>query len=184
MMKRNQIFLPLFMGLTALVFVAGTLVSWSYTAGSPDACTGSPADKASCAQPSCHEGSAVFKTGLITSNIPEEGYIPGKTYTITGTAYGSPTAKRFGFQISPQSLTGELLGKMVLSDKTQTMLTGKGKYITQKDLGVEGRAYKSWSFNWIAPKAGTGKVTFYGCFLVGGKVEGIFTSKLDVQEAT
>lgn len=182
---RNKSFLIIAVtaGLAFGLLAITHLTSWSYTAGSPDACTGSPADKASCAQPSCHEGSAVFKTGLITSNIPETGYVPGTTYKITGTAFGSATAKRFGFQISPQSATGQLLGKMVVTNKQETKLTGKGKYITQKDLGVEGRAYKSWSFNWIAPAAGTGKVTFYGCFLVGGKVEGIFTSKLEVNEA-
>jgi hypothetical protein len=164
------------------IILGSTFVSWSYTAGSPDACTGSPADKATCAQPSCHEGSAVYKAGLITSNIPEAGYVPGTTYTITGTVFGSTSAKRFGFQISPQNQTGQLLGTMIVTNSKETKLTKKGKYITQKDLGVEGRAYKSWSFNWKAPAAGTGKVTFYGCFLVGGKTEGIFTSRLEVPE--
>lgn len=156
--------------------------SWSYTAGSPNACTGSPADKQTCAQAECHEGTAIFKDGLIKSNIPAEGYTPGTTYTITATAYGSTTAKRFGFQVSPQSISGELLGTLIVTNPAETKLTGKGKYITQKDMGVDGRAYKSWSFKWTAPKVGTGKVVFYGCFLIGGKVEAIFTSKLAANE--
>lgn len=156
--------------------------SWSYTAGSPNGCTGSPGDKKTCAQPECHEGTVVYKDGLIKSNIPSEGYTPGATYTITATAIGSTTATRFGFQVSPQSQTGELLGTMTVTNTAETKLTGKGKYITQKDMGVEGRAYKSWSFKWTAPKAGTGKVVFYGCFLVGGKVEAMFNSKLSVNE--
>lgn len=170
---------------TMVAGVAMTLLSqnsWSYTAGSPNACTGSPADKQSCAQPECHKGSAIFKDGLLKSNIPAEGYTPGATYTVTATAIGSTTATRFGFQVSPQSVTGELLGTMTVTNSAETKLTGKGKYITQKDMGVEGRAYKSWSFKWTAPKAGTGKVSFYGCFLVGGKVEAIFTARMDIKE--
>jgi hypothetical protein len=156
--------------------------SWSYTAGSPTACTGSPADKKTCAQAECHKGTALFKDGLIKSNIPAEGYTPGASYTITATAIGSTSATHFGFEVSPQSLTGELLGTMTVTNTAETKLISKGKYITQKDLGIEGRAYKSWSFKWTAPKAGTGKVTFYGSFLIGGKVEAILTSKMDVKE--
>jgi hypothetical protein len=156
--------------------------SWSYTAGSPNACTGSPADKQSCAQPECHKGSAIFRDGLIKSNIPAEGYTPGTTYTITATAIGSTSATRFGFQLSPQSPTGTLLGTMTVTNSAETKLTGKGKYITQKDMGVTGRAYKSWSFKWTAPAAGTGKVVFYACFLIGGKPEAIFTSKMESAE--
>ncbi len=182
-MKRSQI-----VKLMLVLVAAGVMVtlmaqtSWSYTAGSPNGCTGSPADGHTCAQAECHKGTAVFKEGLIKSNIPADGYTPGASYTITATAIGGATSSRFGFQVSPQSPTGELLGTMTVINNAETKLTGKGKYITQKDMGVTGRAYKSWSFKWTAPAAGKGKVTFYGCFLVGGKPEAIYSAKMEVKE--
>ena len=43
---------------------------------------------------------------------------------------------------------------------------GSGKYITHvHPTGTTGTANsKTWSFNWTAPAAGTGDVTFYGAF--------------------
>ena len=182
-MKTKNIFKIIVLSSVAVittVMISGT--SWSYTAGSPNACTGSPGDKQTCAQPDCHSGTPVYKDGLVKSNIPAEGYTPGATYTITATAIGSTNAKRFGFQVSPQNQAGALMGTMTVTNTAETKLTGKGKYITQKDMGVEGRAYKSWSFKWTAPPAGSGSVVFYACFLIGGKPEAIITSKLSAAE--
>jgi hypothetical protein len=164
------------------IIVISVFTSFSYTVGSPDKCTGSPGDRATCAQNECHEGSAAFKAGLITSDIPATGFIAGTTYTIKATVTGSANSKKFGFQISPQSPTGELLGKMTLISKAETALSGKGKYINQTDLGVDGNVSKSWTFKWTAPSSGE-KVTFYGCFLVGGRKELIYSSKLEVSKA-
>lgn len=132
--------------------------------GSPNARTGSPGDgNNTCATSGCHTGSAVqTRDGLITSNIPVEGYTAGQTYTITATARS--TRNNFGFQISPQSLSGTRLGTMIITNSAETKLTGSGKYITQTNTATGVNGVKSWSFNWIAPAAGTGNVTFYGCF--------------------
>ncbi len=132
--------------------------------GSPNARTGSPGDGGNtCAISGCHTGSAVqTRAGIITSNIPVEGYTPGQRYTITATTQS--TRNNFGFQISPQSLTGTRLGTMIITNASETKLTGTGKYITQTNTATGVNGVKSWSFDWTAPAAGTGSVTFYGCF--------------------
>ncbi len=122
--------------------------------------TGSPGDSLkNCT--SCHGGKAVNVNGWITSNIPTSGYTPGQTYTIT-TTNTEKDGTRFGFEVSPQNLAGDLLGKMIITDSVQTKLVGSDKYITYTANGVDGQGFKSWSFNWIAPIAGKGDVVFYG----------------------
>ena len=166
------------------VLTAGSLLpGFSYTSGSPDGCTGSPADKATCAQKECHNGKAVFKPDMITSTVGSQGYVPGSTYSFVATVQGIATSRKFGFQVSPQTATGKLMGKMSLINASETKLTGKGKYINQKDLGVDGKGSRSWSFKWTAPAKGSGPVTFYGCFLVGGKTELIYNTTLTINEA-
>lgn len=124
--------------------------------------TGSPGDGyKNCSN--CHGGMAVTKEGWITSDIPEEGYVPGETYTITATnsAMGST---RFGFCVSPQALNGDLLGALLITDTLRTKLVGDNKYVTYRADGVEGVDSNVWVFDWVAPKAGTGNVVFYGAF--------------------
>lgn len=124
--------------------------------------TGSPGDSSkNCT--TCHGGVATPKDGWITSNIPDEGYTPGQTYTIkaTNTAMGST---RFGFEVSPQKLNGDLMGTMIITDTARTKLVGNDKYITYKSDGVDGIDSNSWIFNWVAPQAGSGEVVFYGAF--------------------
>jgi hypothetical protein len=174
------------LSLTSAIIIAAsaiTFTSYSYNSGSPEACTGSPADKGTCAKPECHKGTASFKAGLITSTIPVAGYTAGQVYTVTAKVTGAANAKKFGFQVSPQNSTGKVLGTMTTVNTTETKLTNKGKYICHKDLGTDGKGSKTWTFKWTAPAAGTGKVTFYGCFLIGGKPEIMYTSKLEIKEA-
>jgi hypothetical protein len=147
--------------------------------------TGSPGDTLkNCT--SCHGGTAVKVDGWITSNIPADGYISGETYTIT-TTNTEAEGTRFGFEISPQNIAGDLLGTMIISDSVQTKLTGNNKYITYTANGIEGIGLKTWKFKWIAPKPGTGEVVFYGGFNsnFNGHKEGdkTFLSILKVQES-
>lgn len=113
----------------------------------------------------CHNTySAITSAGWITSNIPASGYVPGSTYTITATATYSGLVK-FGFQISPQNASGTKLGTLVITDATNTQLIGSSKYVEHKLAGTTGTTgFHTWNFNWIAPAAGSGPVTFYGAF--------------------
>lgn len=125
--------------------------------------TGSPGDSMkNCT--ACHGGDATFYEGWIESNIPSTGYVPGQIYTIT-TTNTELEGTRFGFQISPQNDKGDLLGEIIVTDSIQTQLVGGKKYLTYTENGVDGKdGSKTWTFNWKAPEAGTGKVTFYGAY--------------------
>ena len=177
----KKIFFSLFTILLIILIIFSVQVN-SFTNGNPPGCTGSPSDKMNCAT-NCHNGS-IIKTeiGWITSNIPETGYIPDSVYTITCTAKGEATSEKFGFEASPQFTTGKLAGKMILINTNETKLVGSGKYITQIAAGVTSLGSKTWSFKWIAPVKGSGDLSFYAAFLIGGKPQTAVTSSLEIKE--
>jgi hypothetical protein len=154
----KKIVLSLF--LSFVVFSVFNLLSpnaISNPTGAPAGNTGSPSDGTTCAE-SCHGGSAVTQAGLITSTIPTAGYTPGTTYTITASISGSGNK---GFQVSPQNTAGTLLGSLIAG--TGSQIVGI-KYVTHSSAKSSTAA--SWTFQWIAPAAGTGSVTFYGAFAI------------------
>lgn len=142
----------------------------SSTSAAPAGRTGSPGDggpSQSCARSGCHTGGSNPVSGSanasITSTIPATGYIPGQTYTITGFVQATGLQK-FGFQISPQNTAGTQRGTNVITDATNTQLVGGNKYVTHRTAGTAGNGSRTWSFNWVAPAAGTGEFSFYGAF--------------------
>lgn len=113
----------------------------------------------------CHSGSAAEQqAGWITSDIPETGYVPATTYTITAKANGEGSST-FGFQISPQNSLGNILGTLV-NTGSETKLTSGTDYVTHTSSGLSGQDSKTWTFDWTAPEAGSGEVVFYGAFNV------------------
>ena len=147
-------------GLTGFVmmmagFSGSTLKS---SGGAPAGYTNSPADGKNCSQ--CMGGSAVNVNDWITSDVPATGYVPGSTYTISATATGSGNK---GFQISPQDNAGNLIG--TLTAGAGNKLVGSGKYVTH--TAAQSAATYTWNFQWTAPPAGVGNVTFYGSIAVG-----------------
>ena len=111
----------------------------------------------------CHSGSvAEQQEGWISSDIPETGYLPANTYTITATAIGAGYSK-FGFQISAQNSTGDILGTLVNTGSETKLISGTS-YITHTSEGLSGQDSKVWSFDWTAPESGSGEVVFYGAF--------------------
>lgn len=172
----NRKYVPLIpvlgLGLFMLFSAFGGDENSDYPGGSPAGYTGSPGDGHDCT--ACHGGSTSFEPGWITSDIPAEGYTPGITYNLTVTVSGSGDK---GFQVSPQDLSGNQLGILVAG--TGTHLNGGTKYVNQNSKSTANPAI--WNFQWIAPDAGTGEVTFYGAFTVNKPVTK--TSTLIVQEA-
>ena len=130
--------------------------------GAPSGKTGSPADASNCT--GCHSGTATTSAGLITSNVPVTGYIPGTTYNITATVSVTGINK-FGFEVSPQSTAGVKKGTLVVTSPTETQLIGSGKYITHKSTGTAGVGSRTWTFDWTAPAAGSGNLKLYGAFV-------------------
>jgi len=130
-----------------------------YSGGSPGAKTGSPTDGSTCTQ--CHGGTAITASNWISSSIPEEGYVPGETYTITlkGT---HPGVVRFGFELTAEDNTGAKSGIFTITNTTQTKLVNNNKSVTHKAGGLapDGNS-KTWEFDWTAPAEGSGEITFY-----------------------
>lgn len=125
--------------------------------GAPAGNTNSPGDGQNCTH--CMGGTATAVTGWITSDIPVTGYLPGSTYTITVTATG---AGKKGFEVSPQTVAGALVG--TLTAGTGNKLVGTGKYVTHNASLSSNPAV--WTFQWTAPAGGAGDVTFYGSIAV------------------
>ena len=163
-MKRIVIyFLP---AVITLFFIYGFGGDAKWPGGSPGGYTGSPGDGKNCTQ--CHGGNASTELGWITSDIPPEGYIPGETYMITVTVSGSGDK---GFEVSPQDKSGNLLGTLIAG--TGTHLVSGNKAVTQNSASSANP--KVWQFEWTAPEAGTGDVTFYGAFTVNKPVTKLST---------
>jgi hypothetical protein len=151
----------LLLTIACIVIIAG-LFAFSdplkNSSGAQPGHTGSPGDGKNCTF--CHGGTAQSISEVFSSNIPASGYTPGETYVITVATNGSG---RKGFQVSPQNISGTLLGTLTAGIGNQ--LTGGGKYITHSS-GVTSPSAQ-WSFSWTAPPTGTGNVVFYGAFVIG-----------------
>lgn len=127
--------------------------------GAPEPASGGPAESgATCAQPSCHGGTAITVTDRMTTNIPTEGYTPGTTYNVTVSFSGEGDK---GFMFSAQNASGVFKGTPISGSGSQVKSTN---YITHS-AAISSTA-ATWAFQWIAPAAGTGDVNLYGAFAV------------------
>lgn len=157
-MKKTRKILVTSIGILAfgtILLLPNNITAFSSVA--PEKRTGSPGDGQNCS--GCHSGSAVVNLSEgITTDIPIEGYTPGETYTITvGGAITRPSKTRYGFQLSPQNASGDLLG--TLTAGSGSTLLGSGKYVGHN--GAVTTSNPSWSFSWTAPAENTGEVGFY-----------------------
>lgn len=150
----------------SIIFEQATQNVFSNVVGAQSKHTGSPADGQTCSDGvGCHGGTATPLSGLISSSVPLSGYLPDSTYSITATLFSSGVV-RFGFEISPQDLAGNLLGTLIITNPDSThFCAGSDKYVTHTKNGSSFPDHTAtWSFDWTAPAAGTGDVTFYGAF--------------------
>ena len=167
----------------AILFYPQATISLS--TGSPGGKTGSPADNADCMQ--CHSVLGTTSTlTTITSNIPFSGYVPGVTYTITANI--DTTSSLSGFEVTcEENTTNTKTGALFITNSTETQLVNNGNSVTHK---AAGNSMTTWSFDWEAPVAGTGDITFYGAFIeasypLGNNQGDLFSSTtLSFSEAT
>jgi len=127
-----------------------------YPNGAPAGYTGSPGDGQNCT--ACHNGTASTVQNWITSDVDPTGYLPGQTYTITVTVTG---AGNKGFEVSPQDQSGNFLGTIMMGSGCE-FAGGNPNYITHSSASNSNP--KIWTFQWVAPDAGSGPVTMYGAF--------------------
>ena len=147
--------------IAAIVF-AGSLISATLNSGgSPGGKSNSPLDGNNCSE--CHSGTVTQADNWITTNIPVSGYIPGNSYTITASGNHSGAVK-FGFELTSEDISAKS-GTFVITNATETQLTNGDASVTHTASGntASGGA-KTWNFDWTAPVAGTGDITFYGAF--------------------
>ncbi len=157
------------------------------SSGSPGGKTGSLADIQTCTQ--CHSGTNVPATDWISADIPEGGYMPNETYTITLTGDHNGVS-RFGFELTAEDISGIKKGTFIISDAAQTKLVNNNQSVTHTSSGLSPNGTtKNWSFNWTAPEEGSGEITFFaalnaadGNYSTSGDV--IYTSNLSVNENT
>ncbi|MGA2824077.1 MAG: choice-of-anchor V domain-containing protein [Bacteroidales bacterium] len=134
-----------------------------YSDGSPAGYTDSPHDGKDCSVSGCHSSTSALVSNYITTNIPSQGYTPGASYQITITVPGTNGDAK-GFEVSPQDSAGTILGSLTAGTGSK-LTAGNTGYITQSSAVSGSPAV--WVFDWTAPAAGTGQVTFYGAFISG-----------------
>lgn len=171
-----------------LVVLASGIIFTSeimHSDSSPGGYTGSPLDGKTCTR--CHAGTAIAQDSMITSNIPESGYVPGQTYTIT-VQLDYSSMNRCGFELTSETHFDKV-GTFKTIDGQGTQLLNFGRAITHSYLGNTPKdGSKTWKVDWVAPAKSTGQVTFYAAFNAAngdGSSRGdqIITSNLQVQEA-
>lgn len=153
----NLLKISVFVITLILIFVA-------YSTLPPGNRTGSPGDGgATCAGVGCHQyGPFTSQVSFISSTIPPSGYMPGDTYTITIFA-NFPGHTRYGFEISPQDINGNLIGQVIITNTTTTQLHPNGRDVVHTLQGTyaQGGSAIYWSFKWIAPTTLLDSTTFY-----------------------
>jgi hypothetical protein len=147
----------LFITVLTLVGVLSIAGLNSQPLGAPEPASGGPAEGgATCS--GCHGGTTTTVTDRMTTNIPTEGYTPGTTYNVTVSFSGTG---RKGFMFSAQNAGGSFKGTPISGTGSQVVFTN---YITHS-AAINSTA-ATWTFQWIAPAAGTGDVNLYGAFAV------------------
>ncbi len=147
--------------------------------GAPAGRSGGPAEGgATCAAgSSCHSpaSNTVINTLISTSPSLASGYIPGATYSITITVSGSGSK---GFQFSAQSSSGNPLGTLTVPASLQIL---QNRWVTHRSA-VSGSP-ATWTFNWVAPAAGSGTVGFYACG-ISGRNNSLVRQTLSIPQST
>lgn len=154
-------------GFLAIGIVAAfTSDLYSDSGGAPVARSGAPFES-TCATSSCHSGTLNSGPGsvMIESDAAGNTWVPGQTYNLTVTL-AQTGVQRWGFEVlSAYSAIQNLsIGTTVLTNSTETQIKtfSNKKYVTHRTAGNSGSTdQKVWTFQWQAPGADAGDVTFY-----------------------
>lgn len=142
----------------------------AFSSGPPPGYTRAPGEEPeACAE--CHLSPGDAGSGQISITAPST-YVPGQTYQITVTHTNpDPTRLRWGFQLTALDPSDEKAGELQNTSALTRIITGapsnNRQYIEHTTSpGVDGTfagqpGGASWTFNWTAPPADVGVVTFY-----------------------
>lgn len=145
----------------ACAFFAGTF-AYANSAGPQAGLAGAPGE-ADCT--SCHGGASGSGKLTIALSAGGTSYTGGQVVKVKVTLE-DPTAIRWGFQLTARKTgaTGESAGKLASADNnTQVETVGGADFISHTTPGTQRntRTSASWEFDWTAPAAGSGGVSFY-----------------------
>lgn len=162
------------------------LILFSYSGGSPGGKTGSTGDGGSTCT-GCHSGTAQPQSDWISTNIPELGFIPGETYTITATGVHEDVVK-FGFELTAEDPFGDKMGTFTITEASRTKLANANKSVTHTAGGntPSGDA-NTWTMDWTAPNPAPATIVFNAAFNAAngnGSTSGdvIYTTELSVSQ--
>ncbi|MFM7080246.1 MAG: choice-of-anchor V domain-containing protein [Bacteroidota bacterium] len=158
---------------------------------------GSPGET-TCNTSGCHTGNPLNASGgsivIDAPGLANGQYFPGATYPINVTVSRSGAAI-FGFGFEALRSSGANGGTLAITNATQTQLknavilgNSRTNVVHQLNAGVSSTGSKTFSFNWTAPVAGTGAVTFYAAGNAtngNGSTSGdfIYTTSLSLSES-
>lgn len=149
-------------GVLVLLFVTSTGNVFGLTGGPPDEKTGAPKES-TCASTGCHTGNVLNTSGgSLMLTIPEV-YEPGEVYTIVVNLSRAGQSK-WGFQMTALDANGASAGTFTADDAANTQVSeaNSKQYIKHTAKGTEGaNDAHSWEFEWTAPDADIGPITFY-----------------------
>ena len=139
----------------------------AFSSGPPPGYTRAPGEEPeACAE--CHLSPGDAGSGQISITAPPI-YVPGQTYQITVTHTNpDPTRLRWGFQLTALDPSDEKAGELLNINPVLTQIIqggpgGNRQYIEHAAGGtfINQTGGASWTFNWTAPPADVGVVTFY-----------------------
>ncbi|HSQ61114.1 MAG TPA: choice-of-anchor V domain-containing protein [Acidobacteriota bacterium] len=137
----------------------------AYSDVPPTGRTGAPGET-TCA--SCHGDLNDGQGTLALEGMPSS-YVPGQQYSLT-VSLTRAAATRWGFEVTSLFTTGSAYAGTLAAPSTRTLFqtkTGKGYVSHTTTLGEDGTYAGTsngpviWRFDWTAPAAGAGNVTFY-----------------------
>ena len=150
-------------GVLLLLFVVSTGSVFAFSAGPPDEKTGAP-NETTCAQAGCHAGNDLnVSGGSLMLTIPET-YIPSEVYTIV-VNLSRAGQSRWGFEMTALDADGARAGTFATDTAGNTQLSeaNSKQYIKHTSTGTAQGTNDahSWEFEWTAPDADMGPITFY-----------------------
>lgn len=148
-------------GVLLLLFAVSTGSAFAFSAGPPDEVTGAPNEN-TCVQ--CHTGNALnVSGGELMLTVPET-YVPSEVYTIV-VNLSRVGQSRWGFEMTALDADGARAGSFEDDDAGNMQLSEKNskQYIKHTSIGTaQGTTDEhSWEFQWTAPDADIGPITFY-----------------------
>ena len=151
-------------GLLLLFFVAGNSGAFAFSfLAPPDEKTGAP-NEGTCADAGCHAENALnTASGSLMLTVPDT-YVPNEVYTII-VNLSRAGQNKWGFEMTALDADGARAGSFTADDAANTELTetnGK-QYIQHTTAGTAAGTNDAheWEFQWTAPDADIGPITFY-----------------------